>query len=206
MMFVRGDCKKLSCKFCGPKRAERYRQAIAKRALEFGLKRFVTLTLDPGRITEGKDSVTYIRECFNKFRVYLGRDYGKIKYISVVEFQKKSGIAHLHVLVGSYIPQAWIKQAWMSCGGGWMVDIRQVDVHRIPQYLSKYLTKDLLNTCPKGKRRVTTSRGIVLFEIIKRGFKLIWIPIKGIADTTDFIIGECTFDEMGLKTFEAFET
>jgi len=45
-----------------------------------------------------------------------------------------------------------------------MVDIRLIDVHRVSHYLSKYLTKELLMSAPLRCRRVTTSRGIKLFE------------------------------------------
>ena len=45
-----------------------------------------------------------------------------------------------------------------------MVFIKYVDIHRISRYLSKYLTKELLLSAPKRSRRVTVSRGIVLFQ------------------------------------------
>ncbi len=48
-------------------------------------------------------------------------------------------------------------------GGGRVVDIRWVDVHRIANYLSKYLTKDLILSAPRGTRRYTTSRDIQMF-------------------------------------------
>jgi hypothetical protein len=63
-----------------------------------------------------------------------------------------------------------------SSGGGWHVDIRYVDVHRIPNYVSKYLSKDLLMSAPKGSRRVTTSRAIHLFE--KPAKEIKWDLVK----------------------------
>lgn len=45
-----------------------------------------------------------------------------------------------------------------------MVFIKYVDIHRISRYLSKYLTKELLLSAPKRSRRITVSRGILLFE------------------------------------------
>jgi hypothetical protein len=47
-------------------------------------------------------------------------------------------------------------------GGGRIVDIRLVDMHRISRYLSKYLTKELLLSAPKRSRRVTVSRGYAI--------------------------------------------
>jgi hypothetical protein len=123
----------------------------------------MTLTLDPKKVAE-KDSVTHLRDCFSKFRVTLLRRFGKsVSFIAVVELQN-SGMAHLHVLIGIYIDQAWISQAWQSVGGGKIVDIRMVDVHRVNAYLAKYLTKDLLLSVPASKKRISTSRDIKLFE------------------------------------------
>lgn len=164
-IFIRGDCGKRGCKRCGPKRAKRYRAAIARRAGEYKLTRFVSLTLDPAKLGKNEESVSYLRECFSKFRVYLQRKCGKsIKYIAVVELQK-SGMAHLHVLVDQFIDQRWLSEAWQAVGGGRIVDIRYVDVHRISAYLAKYLAGDkLLAPFPRGKRQITTCRAITLFE------------------------------------------
>jgi hypothetical protein len=158
--FHRLNCKCWGCKHCGPKKAKRYRYLIAQLAEQEHLTRFLTLTLDPKKI-QG-NSVSYLRGVFNKFRLYLRRKFGSpIKYIAVLEFQK-SGIAHLHVLVDRFIPQNWISDSWSALGGGNIVDIRYVDVHRISRYVSKYLTKELLLSAPKRSRRVTTSRSLHL--------------------------------------------
>jgi hypothetical protein len=160
--FHRVNCKCWSCGFCGPRKAKRYRYLIGQIAEREQLTRFLTLTLDPALI-EG-DSVPYLREVFNKFRLYLRRKYGHpVKYIAVLEFHK-SGIAHLHLLVDRFIPWDWIKESWSALGGGSVVYIKYVDVHRIARYLSKYLTKELLLSAPKRSRRITTSRSIQLIE------------------------------------------
>jgi hypothetical protein len=62
-----------------------------------------------------------------------------LDFIGVLEFQE-NGNAHLHVLLGQYIPQKWLSIAWQSIGGGKIMDIRQVHVHRVSAYLSVYLT------------------------------------------------------------------
>jgi hypothetical protein len=36
-----------------------------------------------------------------------------------------------HVLLSKYIPQQWISDSWSALGGGEIVHIKQVDVHRI---------------------------------------------------------------------------
>src|SRR5262249_35207964 len=102
--YRRLDCKRMSCDRCGPKKARRYRRAIAREAEANNLTRFVTLTLDPTCVPSPDESVDYIRQCFNKFRTYLRRSFGtRIEYITVLELQK-SGMAHLHVLIDRFIP------------------------------------------------------------------------------------------------------
>jgi hypothetical protein len=116
--------------------------------------------------------VRYLRRVFNKFRVYLLRKYGRsIKYIAVLEFHK-NGNPHLHILLDRFIKQQWISEKWSALGGGRIVDIKFVDVHRISRYLSKYLTKELLLSAPPRSRRVTTSRGIHLLE--KKVSEITW--------------------------------
>jgi hypothetical protein len=161
--YLRLGCKSWSCGRCGPRKAKRLRKAITERATEKGLSRFLTLTLDPADCTP-EESVRYIRSCWNKFRVYLKRRYRtRLSYIVVLELQK-SGYAHLHILIDRFIEQGWISDAWQSLGGGRIVHIKQVDIHRVAPYLSKYLTKDLLlGGCQSRSRRCTTSRDIVLY-------------------------------------------
>ncbi len=160
--FHRLNCKMWGCPYCGPRKAKRYKYLIGQLAEREQLTRFLTLTLNPSKIAG--NSVPYLRGVFNKFRLYLRRKYkAPIKYIAVLEFHQ-SGVAHLHLLVDRFIPWDWIKQSWSALGGGEVVFIKYVDVHRIARYLSKYLTKELLLSAPKRSRRVTTSRSLHLTE------------------------------------------
>lgn len=176
-LIVRLNCKSWDCAFCGARKAARYKRRIREVAEQEGLNRFLTLTLDPRKI-EG-DPVCYLRSVFAKFRVYLLRTYGKgkkaIKFIAVLEFHK-NGVPHLHVLLGRFIKQQWISQCWSALGGGRIVDIRYVDVHRISRYLAKYLTKELLMSAPQRCRRVTCSRSIHLNE--KQSTETNWVMEK----------------------------
>lgn len=161
-VYLRSDCKRVECESCGPIRARKYRKAIGEIAEEKKLTRFMTLTLDPKKLEPGEESISYIRDCFAKFRVYLGRRFGSsISFIAVVELQK-NGNAHLHILIGKYIDKAWISRSWSSVGGGHIVDIRLVDIHRIRAYLTKYITKPILSSVPARKKRISTSRDIKL--------------------------------------------
>jgi hypothetical protein len=125
------------------------------------LNRFLTLTLDPKKLPADQDPVTYIRDVWRKFRVYLQRQHGKtIPFIAVLEAHK-SRIPHLHVLVDRFIAQSWVSKAWSSLGGGQIVYIERVkDLGAMGWYLGKYLTKDMLMFGKRGQRRFTTSRGI----------------------------------------------
>ena len=207
--YARVNCKKLSCERCGPKRAWRYRNAIAKRAEELGLNKMMTLTLDPAKCPGG-DSVAYLRECFSKFRVSLLRRFGKsISYIAVVELQK-SGMAHLHVLIGVYIPQNWISEAWQAVGGGRIVDIRQRHIRSVARYLSKYLTKDFLGAVPSKKKRITTSRDIRLFEKCPKQNQWEYSPEKirhhYAAEKRRALITKVVEDDVGLSSFTVVRT
>jgi hypothetical protein len=196
--FQRLNCKTWGCSHCGPRRARRYKHSIRRVAEDLKLQRFITLTLDPSRI-EG-DPVVYLRETFNKLRTYLRRKYGCApKYIAVLEFHD-NGKPHLHVLVDRFIEQAWLSAAWESVGGGRIVDIRFVDLHRVSHYLAKYLTVDLLLPAPKGVRRITCSRGIVLVQKSSNGqsWKLLRTTIAYLSSRLFLLANRLQYDEDGL--------
>src|SRR6266404_6782618 len=183
-------CKPLRCPYCRKPELSTLRSRIAQLACQLQLKRFVTLTLDPKRLTDRKRTDRYIRKCWRKMRVSLERKFGKtVQFIGVLEFQK-SGVPHLHLLVGVYIPQAWLSTAWQSIGGGKIVDIRYVDVHRVTACLTAYLVGEkiehTLGWLPPRARIFTTSRGIRLSEksksagwwIVRRSISLIEFASK----------------------------
>jgi hypothetical protein len=126
--------------------------------------------------------------------VYLHRKYGVApKYVAVLEFQKATGLAHIHVAIDRYIDQAWAKKSWQAVGGGQHVDIRFKDPHRAGAYISKYLTKELLLSAPQGMRRVTTSRSIQLNK--KRPSDYQWEVVKGPINRLRNYFHEVAIDE-----------
>ena len=161
-------------------------------AEEYKLQRMVTLTLDPKIIPARYRGRTdrYIRELWRMMRVLLMRKFRKtLPFVGVLEFQK-NGNAHLHLLVGQYIPQAWLTYAWQSIGGGRHVDIRFVDVHRVAAYLSKYLAGDkiehTLRLLPRRARIFTTARCIVLWgKKEKSGWRLRRVDIGVLFDAVE---------------------
>lgn len=198
----RVNCKTWPCSYCGPRKAKRYKYAIRHTAERYGLNRFLTLTLDPAKISG--EPVQFLNATFAKFRIYLKRQYKVApNYIRILEFHK-SGNPHFHILIDRFIPQEWIAEAWSSLGGGRIVDIRQVDLHRVSRYLSKYLTKELLMSAPSRSRRVTTSRGITLIEKTesKTDWELLRCPIWILFERFTGSVLTFALDEDGvLKTF-----
>jgi hypothetical protein len=180
---------------------------IAQTAERLKLNKLLTLTLDPTKLN-GKESTKYINGVFADFRVYLKRRLGYAPdYIRVLEYQK-NGNAHLHVLLNCYLPQAWVSEAWAAIGGGRVVDIKHVDVHRVSHYLSKYLTKQMIMCAPKGARRVTTSRSIRLLEkqVSDFSWQMIRVPILRMFDVHRAHVVRIHPDAEGyLVAFETFE-
>lgn len=161
-------CRTYRCANCGSKKLRRARARIAEIASQRKLLRFVTLTLDPKRIPPNTASDRYLRETWREMRVLLARRFHQsIDFIAVLEFQK-SGIAHLHVLVGVFIPQQWLSESWQAVGGGRIVDIRYVDVHRIAGYLTAYLAgekvRHTLALLPSRARIFSCSRSITFWD------------------------------------------
>jgi hypothetical protein len=147
-------------------------QRIREQASKFGLCYFWTLTLAPGGLDDPRERVRHIRKVFNKFREYLRREYGiALTYICVLEFTKR-GVPHLHVLFDRRIEHEWVSTTWDRLGGGRVVWVKRVKIQNVTRYLSKYLTKDLLLSAPKGARRITTSRAVKLFPKFDSG--IVW--------------------------------
>lgn len=159
-IVFRHKCKTWGCGVCGPKKLASVKLGIYREADKHGLQRFMTLTL-PGNFQGSyQDTVSALSESWKKLLIYLKRRLGvKIKYIKVVEPQER-GVAHLHVLVSRFIPQAWLSKAWEALGGGKICDIRFVDVHRIAGYVSKYMSKSMIGDDLGPYRRYSTSREI----------------------------------------------
>jgi len=165
----RVNCGSWTCSYCGTRKSNRARRRIREIAEELDLRYFLTLTLDPKKLRSERDAVSHIRLVFNHFREYLRRKFGEPpKYVSVLEFTQR-GVPHLHVLCDRYIPQKWIRNTWRRLGGGQIVFINQVTVRNVARYLSKYLTKELVLSAPKGARRITCSRSIKLFPKFNSG-------------------------------------
>jgi hypothetical protein len=202
MCFRRLNCKCWDCARCGKRKAKRYRRAIMTNAEKLQLRRFVTLTLDPAKVVG--DPVAYLRGCWAKLRTYCRRKFGPgVQFISVLEWQQ-NGTPHLHLLVDRWIEWKWLQNVWEALGGGHFVNIKFVDLHRVAAYLSKYLTKELLLSAPKGTRRITSSRHIQLLEKppSSHEWSMKRVPILSLFERYSAIATAIEFDnDVGLISF-----
>ncbi len=166
-------CNRYGCPVCGPKKRAKFFFAFRKAIEEHGLSVFVTLTLDPSKCSAG-DSARYIKDVWNKHRTLQKRHLKNApSFICVLEFQK-SGYAHLHLMVSSYVDPNWLCDSWQRVGGGRIVDVRSGD-DSVGSYVSKYLSKGFDEKRYGRFRRVSTSRDIRLF--IKKASEFEFHPL-----------------------------
>ena len=108
------------------------------------------------------DNMQKIRDantCFRSFIRRLNRKIGyKIKYITVVEFQKR-GAVHYHTIFYnlSFIDKFDFENLW---GHGW-TNIHSVKkIKNLGAYLAKYLTKETFDSRLYGEKTYFCSRGM----------------------------------------------
>jgi hypothetical protein len=113
------------------------------------MKYFLTLTLDPKIIPAqyfGNDNQThkYITKLFNTFATNIRRESDDFRYVWVVEFQKKSGLAHLHILINTRLNIKPVRAHWKRIGGGAQIQVSKIkNLVGIAEYISKYLIKGM---------------------------------------------------------------
>jgi hypothetical protein len=164
----------------------------------------LTLTLDPKKLPPNCDTVAYIRNSWAKFRVYIQREFKRpVQFIAILEFQA-NGRAHLHILIDRYVYDGWIRDQWQAVGGGKIIDIRTVDLHRIAAYLSKYLTKEMLEACPPRRRRISCCRMIRLFDRRpKTAWQWVRDPLWFFREMADQWLKDEQSDAQGTRFFAA---
>lgn len=132
--------------------------------------KFLTLTF--------ADNMTDIQECNVLFKAFIRKlkiKYIKdLKYLAVIEFQKR-GAVHYHVLLNiPYIPHKELQELW----GNGFVYINAIEhVDNIGAYVLKYITKDNNDERLMGQKAYLTSRNLkkpeeVLNHNLKDFYKL----------------------------------
>lgn len=96
-------------------------------------------------------------KAWHRLRHHLVRKYGPFEYVSVKEEGKRTGMKHLHLILAgpgaTYIPQIHLSLLWARLAGAPVVDIRRVRGDLLPQYLAKYLAKQV-----RERKQLTFSR------------------------------------------------
>lgn len=128
--------------------------------------KFLTLTFS--------DNKTDVQECNVLFKAFIRKlrevkHISNLKYLAVIEFQKR-GAVHYHVLLNiPYIPQNEIQDLW----GHGFVSINAIEhVDNIGAYIVKYMTKDNIDKRLRGQKAYLFSRNLHKPEkVINHNFK-----------------------------------
>jgi hypothetical protein len=99
--------------------------------------KFVTFTF--------AENITSVKEAnahWKLFMLRMRRKYGKVRYMAVIEFQKR-GAVHYHVIWDlPYIKKGELSEIW----GNGFIKINRIDhVDNVGAYIVKYMTKDLID-------------------------------------------------------------
>lgn len=154
-----------------PKTPEQAKKDNARRA-KTNLRRLVISNFDENdkfltlTFRENITDVAYAQNEFNKFLKRLKRycakirpsPYWELKFVKVVEFQKR-GAVHFHLLLNlPYIEADKISELW----GQGFIGINAIDrCDNIGAYLVKYIGKNLEDTRLDGRKKYQTSHNLV---------------------------------------------
>jgi hypothetical protein len=114
--------------------------------------KFITLTFK-----ENMQDLTESNKLFKAFIRELRKRQKDLKYIAVIEFQKRGAI-HYHLLCNlKYVPAKKIEEIW----GQGFIKINRIDhVDNIGAYVIKYMTKEDADPRLIGKKMYQTSRNL----------------------------------------------
>lgn len=116
--------------------------------------KFLTLTF--------KENITDIKKCNNEFKNFIKRlkysyKINDLKYLAVIEFQKRGAIHYHCILNIPFIPQEELLKLWKN-GLIWINRIDNVD--NVGAYLVKYMTKDNADERLMGEMGYLHSRNL----------------------------------------------
>lgn len=117
----------------------------------------VFLTLTYAKNEQNRKKANHDFNLFNK-RLNYNLNH-KLKYICVPEFQKRGAI-HYHVIYFNlpYVKAETLGEIWTHGS----IDVKGLkSVNNISAYISKYISKDLIDDRHKGHRLLITSRGLI---------------------------------------------
>ena len=168
--------------------------------------KFLTLTFAENKVD--------IKECnilFKSFIRKLKKYNDNLKYLAVIEFQKR-GAVHYHVLLDiPYIPQEELQNLW---GNGFVFINAITHVDNIGAYIVKYMTKDNKDTRLRGQKAYLFSRNLKkpekvinhnlkdFYKLEKKlydKYKLNDLKAEYEANFNSEIMGECHYRQYNLK-------
>ena len=123
----------------------------------FQMKKFVTLTFAEN-LTDIKNANHCFKTFIQRFNYYLKIKHKlKLKYIAVIEFQKRGAI-HYHLLCNApYIENSVLNKIWDNG----FVRINKIDnVDNVGAYVTKYMNKDLADERLQGQKCYLTSKNL----------------------------------------------
>lgn len=185
--IIRLRCKQWSCEYCAKANQSMWRNHLLKTMTPLSDHWTMLTVTCIGEDHRNMVTLKRLMGNFDRLMKRLKRDYGRFEYVRVYE-QHKSGEFHMHILCGfqvqtcisdyCYDEQGRIKyvgetyQGMLSnvteCDLGKIFDCKpiidetgnaQSSVYAV-RYISKYLTKSVGATMPKGTRRIQTSHKI----------------------------------------------
>ena len=174
-------CDTWSCIVCGHDKRRRLVAHYAQKFSSSSAIHLCTFTLDPSTNVQAHESRKYIVYLWKLWRKQANRlarkcnNGANIEYVATVEFQKRTGLAHLHVIADlpGIEPDA-AAALWTGLGGGIVADVQPVarakffgagedgprgSVQRAVGYVLKYALKDATENAVKGRRYVLASQG-----------------------------------------------
>ncbi len=183
VIFSKIPCNSWTCPVCCIRKAIRLKYWLRQIIELNNLDRFITFTLDPKKIPMEYQNNThkYITKLFNHFLTVLRRKkYSywmesqqkmfyfdlskaneKLKYVWVIEFQKKTHNAHMHILTNQWLPAVVIRKIWEDVGGGTQMKLEPVrSIKGISNYITDYLVKGIKDT----PENVSEGSGFKYFE------------------------------------------
>jgi len=117
----------------------RARSVIRKKIIEGELDHFLTLTYK-----ENKKDVAECWKDWKKFIRLVQKKYPTLKYLVIIERQKRGAI-HFHVAVHGFMHVQSVRRLWLQVVGQGNIDIKRrrhnQSMHGLAKYITKYLTK-----------------------------------------------------------------
>lgn len=151
------ECNCWKCPFCRVEKVCKLRSNIVEMAERYNLKWMITLTIDPKK-GDNRGYNEYTKKVWRKFTRRLRERCMELQYIWFLEYHKvKNPYPHLHILLNKEISQEWVQARWEKCGGGWNVDVRELNgTEHAAKYVCKYISKTSVESSMRlaGKGRV----------------------------------------------------